>query len=1352
MKVFEPEQYIIIKKGFFWVFIFFLLVSLFFADTLFTGKMFFYRDVMLQFYPWHNFSYESIQNLKIPFWNPYVYSGYPHFANMQSAVLYPLKLPMYILPSVEFGYKLFAFLHVFLAGLGFYLLLRYYKRSYEASFFGALIFSFATSTIARCEFLSVLASITWVPYIFYCYRKLLEKKSVKYFVLLIFFEFLQILAGNPQSVFYTFLLLFIYSIYFAIKSYNEGESIFLSLKSVIFLLFPAFVAAALSAFQLLPFKEFVSFSSRSSGINDFSLASLWSLDLKDLLNIIFPFFWGNPGTGTYYRTEQFWIKTFYIGAITSILCLFPFFKKEKRKIALLCLGLLIIIILLALGSNTFIYKFLYDNIPGFNLVRYPAAIMFLSVFVFALLSSFGFDVCLENIEESTDKKKKTALMLTILFFLGFISASLFLIFKNGIISSYNPAIASNAFLNLRYGIFAENILKFCVFSFLFSALYFLSLKKIISRKIFINLVIAIVALDLFIADIFLLPKTKIINYKNETETIKYIKNDKSQFRIMVSPSLSQKYWQKYYYEILREGGTLNSKYLDDSKSVIATNLNMYYGIYSAEGYDPMSLVKYNKVLDSLKAQTNPSDSMLLDLLNIKYVLSSDEIKSHKLNFVSEENGIKLYINKECMTRAFIVNKVIYYDKNSNAINLLKKIDPRKEVLIQSADESTEELFGEFKSTIPEIINIQPEEIILKVDIDHECVLVLTDVYYPGWKVQVDNIERQILNADMVFKGVYLRKGDKSVKFYYDPVPFKKGLIISISTFLIIALLFAFRRKIERIFQSKEIQIDDKKQNKMADFAKKINIALGKITDKIPKKELIFVIFWSILIVSLTLIPYNLASKYTAPGMKFMGFFSNVYDQNSYLSWIEQGKEGKVLFEQNYTSEKHKPALFHPLFYILGKIAGIFSIESITIYHIARFATGLILLILCYYFCGLFFRETSHKLLCFILISLSSGMGWIFPSALLNKLSEMYQIMPVDLWVPESNTFLSLLLYPLFSASQILIILTFMFAIQSYLKNNYLYSVLSGISLLLLGLVHGYDVLTIYVSFLIFFVFLVFLHKINIRQSVKYLLVIVLISMPSVLYQLFILNTNQVFEAWKSQSLTKSPNPYSYIIGFGFTGILAVIGAIYSYKEKKPENSMLLSWLLAFLVLAYMPLGFERRLVMGVHILLCILAIKAVVNFKIDKTLVVIAIIALTMQSNIKFIIDHLADVNKFQLNYNLYENDLKAFEWLKNNAKKDDVILCSLGIGVYIPGRTGRKVYLGHYDQTVNFPEKLKYLGKFYDESTSDDFRLALLKINNIKYIYYGEFERYMGTFKINESSFLEKCYENEGVKIFRVR
>ena len=67
---------------------------------------------------------------------------------------------------------------------------------------------------------------------------------------------------------------------------------------------------------------------------------------------------------------------------------------------------------------------------------------------------------------------------------------------------------------------------------------------------------------------------------------------------------------------------------------------------------------------------------------------------------------------------------------------------------------------------------------LLVKTNENAFLVLSDTYFPGWKVLIDGKEENIYRADYNLRAVLLGAGTHQVKFIYDPLSFKLGAIIT----------------------------------------------------------------------------------------------------------------------------------------------------------------------------------------------------------------------------------------------------------------------------------------------------------------------------------------------------------------------------------------------------------------------------------------------------------------------------------------------------------------------------------------------------------------------------------------------
>jgi uncharacterized membrane protein YfhO len=62
-------------------------------------------------------------------------------------------------------------------------------------------------------------------------------------------------------------------------------------------------------------------------------------------------------------------------------------------------------------------------------------------------------------------------------------------------------------------------------------------------------------------------------------------------------------------------------------------------------------------------------------------------------------------------------------------------------------------------------------------------LVLSEVYYPGWRAYVGGREEVIQRADYTFRAIHLDPGSHRVRILFAPLTWKVGLGISLATWL-----------------------------------------------------------------------------------------------------------------------------------------------------------------------------------------------------------------------------------------------------------------------------------------------------------------------------------------------------------------------------------------------------------------------------------------------------------------------------------------------------------------------------------------------------------------------------------------
>ena len=80
------------------------------------------------------------------------------------------------------------------------------------------------------------------------------------------------------------------------------------------------------------------------------------------------------------------------------------------------------------------------------------------------------------------------------------------------------------------------------------------------------------------------------------------------------------------------------------------------------------------------------------------------------------------------------------------------------------------------------------EVVLETESPVPALLLLSDMMAPGWRVQVDGQDKELLTADLVLRAVALEAGSHTVRFHYSDSSVRAGLTLSISGMILVILL------------------------------------------------------------------------------------------------------------------------------------------------------------------------------------------------------------------------------------------------------------------------------------------------------------------------------------------------------------------------------------------------------------------------------------------------------------------------------------------------------------------------------------------------------------------------------------
>jgi hypothetical protein len=542
---------------------------------------------------------------------------------------------------------------------------------------------------------------------------------------------------------------------------------------------------------------------------------------------------------------------------------------------------------------------------------------------------------------------------------------------------------------------------------------------------------------------------------------------------------------------------------------------------------------------------------------------------------------------------------------------------------------------------------------------------------------------------------------------------------------------------------------------------------------ISSKEVRLASLIAILVVAVTFLPYVLGYLLAPPGWEFGGVVMNFEDAHGYLAKMNQGAAGRLTYQIPFTSEDHEGAFIGGFFLALGWICALTGLPVIWMWHLSRVVFGFLLLLLAYLFAAFFLSDRKQRLVCYLLVCLSAGFGWIV------LLTGRYAILGFDLIdfkMPEAHVFFTILTFPHFSLGAALLLVIFMLTILFHRTCQWRYIALASVASFLLAIVHPYNMLVVAGTLALWWLALFWKERQLPTREFVGLVIVGLASLPILLYYLYVFSSNPAFSAWATQSGSASPHPVHYLIGYGPLLILSLPAMIQQARRADSQSCMPLVWVIVVAILLYAPLKQQRRMVEGVHVPLSILATMGLYTWYLPRlersstvrrlltlrksaysprrmrNFIVFLVLVLTLPSNLYILTSLTATVVQHPYPFFHERAENEAIDWLGSETEFKDTVLTAYGTGSYIPSRIDHRVFVGYWAETAQFEAKLEMADRFFQTETPDSWRRQLLNQYSIAYVYSGPRERMLGTFDPATADYLTPVFANDLVTIYRVK
>jgi hypothetical protein len=536
-----------------------------------------------------------------------------------------------------------------------------------------------------------------------------------WFLFLSFTLAMQLAAGYPIFFYLTLLTLLLETVFDKKEGKNWKRNVSMGMGAIA-------IALLYNAAWLVPFREFIPFSNLAQRAS-YSESLGWS-DLASWLN---PFLKGHP---LYSHPETpFSVTVYFVGLPLLVLLIWGI---STRKVKFAPVFVFLAILVLSLGETAFLGGWLKTLMPGYSLlVRSGYWIPFV---IWAALGVFLEAVTKLDSTDETNPKAKVGL------------------WPLPVILVYGAALAAGVPWDLG--------------SFWISLAFLLAVG--LSRPFSPELRPIFLALAILFS---LWPMAQSMNFTMDRS---YYEDRPA---ILSQTTLPGRLYQSsLWVDSLKtiSGDSVSDAY-EKLKQAVPPNAPLGWDKEEVSYANSLFLKSFLKWYLWTDHTDEKTAGKLLDFLNVRYGIGPRP-SSHSEFLKSVGNLVPLFENATMLPKWFSVTQALPLTEGQNTDQeiLNPSFDLGEKCFV--ADEAEA---GVYHHRIVEELDRVACRVHLKASGKGKGFLVSSETAYPGWRAQVNGVEKPVQLVNQAFRGIVLADGEEDVQINYAPTSFRLGCFLSL---------------------------------------------------------------------------------------------------------------------------------------------------------------------------------------------------------------------------------------------------------------------------------------------------------------------------------------------------------------------------------------------------------------------------------------------------------------------------------------------------------------------------------------------------------------------------------------------
>jgi hypothetical protein len=490
---------------------------------------------------------------------------------------------------------------------------------------------------------------------------------------------------------------------------------------------------------------------------------------------------------------------------------------------------------------------------------------------------------------------------------------------------------------------------------------------------------------------------------------------------------------------------------------------------------------------------------------------------------------------------------------------------------------------------------------------------------------------------------------------------------------------------------------------------------------------------------------------------FLGFPYMAEDHFVHASLARQtGDEGRIFVENRFTTEPQKGRFLFFYFPIVGIVTRMLGVSLPLAWDLMRVVVGFAFFLVVWRFTAAFFTSTSERLLGYVFVALSGGIGWIVRPMLtaVGAPSSVAEAPSLGLewnWSTYASTAM-----PHWTAAELLLLLSALVLCGGWRLGG-AWRWLAGLVLPpLCFFAHPYTGVAAYLTFVLFVAAPALVpaqagHRLrqlreNLISALPFLVSFVFVAA----YEIWA-RGDPVFAATNRRLLdwNRGNAVLAYPVTYGLLLPLASIGWRGSLELATPVRHLLAAWIGAAFLLAVNPVAAAVKFQYLLHLPIALLAAAGWQHLRRSQRArripLLILVTALFLHAPWRVVAElanGIGDPSAF-----ISAEELEAMTFL--DAQPPANVLCAYESGNRIGWISGKRVYVGHWFMTLDLERKRGEVSAFFDPAASLERKRTFLRANDVRYVYFGPGERSAG--RVDPALHLQSIYRNPKVTIYRV-